>query len=89
MLLYNRTIAVIDFIVLYSYGFVEFSSVEEAKAVEERQEGITMDGNTLHITYASPKGKDKNIHSHNGPLSQHALFCPCKKRSVLCNGVCV
>jgi len=88
MLLYNRTIAVIDFIVLYSYGFVEFSSVEEAKAVEERQEGITMDGNTLHITYASPKGKDKNIHSHNGPFIS---ACPVivKHTAMVCVCVCV
>jgi len=44
---------------------VEYSSVEKARAVEERQERITMDGHTLHVAYASTKGKNKDI--HNGP----------------------
>jgi len=47
--------------VLCSYGFVEYASVEEAAAVWEREETITMDGSTLFIDYVSPKGKAMHL----------------------------
>jgi len=45
----------INAVVLCSYGFVEYASVEEATAVKEG-DTIIMDGTTLYIDYATPKG---------------------------------
>jgi len=36
---------------LYSYGYVEYRSVDEAKAVFDKPDDIVLDGNTLFIDY--------------------------------------
>ena len=41
----------------YSFGFVEYSSVDEAKAVFDKQEEMVLDGRVLHINYSSRKIK--------------------------------
>jgi len=41
----------------YSYGFVEYTSVDEAQAVFSQIGEITLDGYTLHIDYATSQGE--------------------------------
>ena len=37
--------------IFYSFGFVEYSSVDEAKAVVENKENIILNGHTLYVNY--------------------------------------
>ncbi|XP_065890386.1 nucleolin-like [Dysidea avara] len=39
------------------YGFVQYASVEEAKAVFDKRKSIKLDGRTLHIDFSSPNHK--------------------------------
>jgi len=42
--------------ILYSYGFVEYASVEEAKVVLDKQEEFVLAENTLFIDYGFHQG---------------------------------
>ena len=42
---------------LYSYGFVHYSTIDEAKAVFDKQEDIVLDGCSLFVEYSFPKGE--------------------------------
>ena len=55
---------------LYSFGFVDFASAEEAKAVFDSPEGIEVDGHVLFIDFKAPKPAErgKNIHGYIGSL---------------------
>ncbi|XP_065889936.1 nucleolin-like isoform X2 [Dysidea avara] len=45
------------------FGFVEYSSVDEAKAVFDKQEEMVLDGRVLHINYSSRKIKQGGVRS--------------------------
>ena len=46
---------------LCRFGYVEYSSVDEAKAVFESPENIILDGRRLFIDYASPHQRKGEI----------------------------
>ncbi|XP_065889937.1 uncharacterized protein [Dysidea avara] len=57
------------------YGFVEYSSVDEAKEVREKQEEIVLDGHTLVINYSlSRKKKDRWVKSKENKEPYPILF---------------
>jgi len=48
------------FYALFSYAFVTYATVEEAKAVFDKEENIEVDGKVLFINYSKPReGKKK------------------------------
>jgi len=62
-----------------SYGFVDYATVEEAKAVFDQQEDIKVDGRVVYTNYLSPKqreGMEANALGHNS----HCMHCSDTKR---------
>jgi len=56
------------FYVLCSYGFVDYASVEEAKAVLDQQEDMELDGQVLILNYSGHKystSKTEMVHNYN------------------------
>ena len=43
--------------IFYSFGHVEYRTVDEAKAVFDTPDNIVLDGRSLFIDYVSPRGK--------------------------------